>query len=460
MRRGALCGDWLANETINRYNRLGALAYQYLESNGLLVNDTLRYDRSGNQIQRRQGSGTGSSVATFIYPAQSNRVATRRDSMTGQPVHSDQSYTYDAAGNRILQVNGTGTGVDSTRWQYDLLSRLVGTARSMPSFPTRTVLTHFNECRWDASWRLAQPCGASGQLSFVGNNVARSSLGWFFVQAPGIDESVLLVDRTQTWSVSERLQAVTDGRGQLISIADSSGYITAPYAGSGYDQAAWMGSGLTSRSQTYDPRRWQTDADWGGIQQFRNRAYDPSTGTWIQEDPIGVAGGVNLYQYSNANPASFGDPFGTMAIDTIPRALQDKLGNMCRNIDCNAADIVSAGPSHAVVMKISGGRAVTLGNKIYVSRALDPGNLQDVSLAAHELTHVGQFQVGGAGAYYAKGIGARISELLGGNPYDWKGRKPGLFSSYGLEQQAQIVGDCFRGIGVACSISPYRPGGN
>ncbi|MDZ4258371.1 MAG: RHS repeat-associated core domain-containing protein [Gemmatimonadales bacterium] len=47
-----------------------------------------------------------------------------------------------------------------------------------------------------------------------------------------------------------------------------------------------------------------------GIQQFRNRAYDPATGTWIQEDPMGVAGGVNLYRFNNGNPVSFGDPLG------------------------------------------------------------------------------------------------------------------------------------------------------
>jgi len=96
----------------------------------------------------------------------------------------------------------------------------------------------------------------------------------------------------------------------LLAIADSQGYITATYAGSGYDQAAWQGAGLTSRAQTYVQRRWETDAGWGGVQQFRHRAYDPATGSWIQEDPLGVAGGVNVYRFNNGNPVTFSDPMG------------------------------------------------------------------------------------------------------------------------------------------------------
>lgn len=296
------CGDWLPTYTSNRYNRLGALVLQ--ERNGSpAVRDTLVYDQSGNLI--RQHNAIGTTVTTFSLPSASNRVAYRRDSIVGTPGHSDQTYLYDAAGSRTYKVGNSGN--DSTYWQYDVLSRLVGGAQHLYS---TTILTHFNECRWDAAWRLAQPCGASGQLAFVGDNVARSSLGWFYVHAPGLDEALLLVDRSDSGFVYKRLQAVTDGRSQLLAIADSTGDITAPYAGSGYDQAAWKGAGLTSRAQTFNPRKWETNGDWGGIQQFRNRAYDPASGTWIQEDPLGVAGGVNLYQYSGSNPASFGDPFG------------------------------------------------------------------------------------------------------------------------------------------------------
>ncbi|WP_333994300.1 RHS repeat-associated core domain-containing protein [Burkholderia cepacia] len=40
------------------------------------------------------------------------------------------------------------------------------------------------------------------------------------------------------------------------------------------------------------------------------RYYDPDVGRYISPDPIGLVGGVNLYQYANNNPISWIDPLG------------------------------------------------------------------------------------------------------------------------------------------------------
>jgi hypothetical protein len=42
-----------------------------------------------------------------------------------------------------------------------------------------------------------------------------------------------------------------------------------------------------------------------------NRTYDPTTGRFIQFDPIGYADSMNLYEYVLSNPMNFIDPMGT-----------------------------------------------------------------------------------------------------------------------------------------------------
>lgn len=48
-----------------------------------------------------------------------------------------------------------------------------------------------------------------------------------------------------------------------------------------------------------------------GLVYLRNRWYDPQTGRFLTQDPIGLAGGLNLYAYAGNNPTSFSDPFGS-----------------------------------------------------------------------------------------------------------------------------------------------------
>jgi len=47
-----------------------------------------------------------------------------------------------------------------------------------------------------------------------------------------------------------------------------------------------------------------------GLHFLRNRYYDSRTGTFLTPDPIGMAGGINLYAYVRNNPLNFKDPFG------------------------------------------------------------------------------------------------------------------------------------------------------
>jgi hypothetical protein len=70
---------------------------------------------------------------------------------------------------------------------------------------------------------------------------------------------------------------------------------------------------------------------------FHNRYYDQRTGRWTQEDPIGVAGGVNLYAYVGNNPAAFTDPFGLLADCTLENWMDCKMFSITGGPEFGAA---------------------------------------------------------------------------------------------------------------------------
>jgi RHS repeat-associated protein len=47
-----------------------------------------------------------------------------------------------------------------------------------------------------------------------------------------------------------------------------------------------------------------------GLYYVRNRWYDPAVGRFISEDPIGLAGGINVYVYAGNSPTHLRDPMG------------------------------------------------------------------------------------------------------------------------------------------------------
>ena len=63
-------------------------------------------------------------------------------------------------------------------------------------------------------------------------------------------------------------------------------------------RAGWLGTVVESKE------------DGARTLYRRNRSYDPQSGRFTQEDPIGLAGGLNLYGYAGGDPLSYSDPFG------------------------------------------------------------------------------------------------------------------------------------------------------
>jgi hypothetical protein len=175
-------------------------------------------------------------------------------------------------------------------------------------------LDKYGTCHYDADGQLFRGCGTT-DLKFSGSSVVRERNGdWWYVIGPGLDDPILVIKRDRSGSdttVRNVYPVVSDGRGQLIAIAQTDGDLEGTDLDNPEYQAGfWNSSGLTAHAQSFDPRRQSSPTPFAPISTFRNRQYDPSTGRWLQEDPIGLSGGANLYQYNGNDPNSFSDPFG------------------------------------------------------------------------------------------------------------------------------------------------------
>ena len=92
-----------------------------------------------------------------------------------------------------------------------------------------------------------------------------------------------------------------------------------------------------------------------GENGLSNRAYDQATGQWTQEDPAGIAGGLNLTQFNGNNPVAYSDPFGLKACPGIANTDQDNLDDCPARSPQFYAARLAKGQGNAIVNNLPGG---------------------------------------------------------------------------------------------------------
>lgn len=90
-----------------------------------------------------------------------------------------------------------------------------------------------------------------------------------------------------------------DAMGNVVALTDWEGWQKTRYQ---YDAFGELLAGDTSENEyTFGGQRLDPET---GLYHYHFRQYDPVNGVWTTPDPIGVIGGVNLYQFVKNNPVN------------------------------------------------------------------------------------------------------------------------------------------------------------
>ncbi len=297
----------------------------------------MQYDPAGNQIRLSRVTNVPDSTGHFAVPlttdAQSAYDAAGRmrfykeqaRSHPGSAVFPEEEYTdqetrYDALGRRVwvktrhIQSGACGDFCSVERFVWDgdqLLAefRLPDSLAEVDTARVHALVQPSNEILNPPppvpqySWLWGQVLYTHGLGMDQPLAVHRSGAG-----VDTLDLSSFAMYPLHDWRGNATAIAFHDGRPLFNNNvkftpplpADQNKDLTA--YGQRTDNSrrvtSWMGSLLTGQMTAM------------GLEYRRNRYYDPRSGRFTQEDPIGLAGGLNLYGFGGGDPVNYSDPLG------------------------------------------------------------------------------------------------------------------------------------------------------
>ncbi len=268
---------------------------QYRNGATLIEQLDLAYDADGNIVSKKLANGSlaQDSALTASFDA-ANR-------MTGITVGGKTyALAYDANGNLIGKTN-TADANDSTVYTWDARNRLTGIAAPglaasfqydpMGRRVERTVNGETTAYVYDGVQAIGEVRG--GQITTLLTGLA-------------VDEAIA------RYAPTGRLTQLGDHLGSVVRQINEAGSTQSTAAYSPYGEAAITGD-EQQNSTGYTGR----ENDKTGLYFYRARYYDPILKRFISEDPIGIAGGLNLYQYVGGDPVSYVDSDGQLPIVPI-----------------------------------------------------------------------------------------------------------------------------------------------
>ncbi|CAN7656590.1 RHS repeat-associated core domain-containing protein [Bosea sp. LjRoot9] len=252
---------------------------------------SVAFGYSYNQANQRIGQTTND-ASWWLSPAAASTTAYTANNL-------DQ-YTAVGAATPSYDGNGNLTADGSFTYAYDPENRLTGVMQGA------TTVASYD---FDAQGRRKQKTVGSVKTVFVTDADNREVLEYdgtsgqvlrWYAYGLGSNEALNQIEV----SPATRTSFIPDIQGSVQATLAS---VTGTLAKGGYlpfGQSAASTGSFRYTGQRIDPET--------GLYYYRARMYAPALGRFLQPDPIGTQGGLNLYAYVGNDPLNATDPSGAV----------------------------------------------------------------------------------------------------------------------------------------------------
>jgi RHS repeat-associated protein len=272
----------------------------YVAHNKVIVFEDKRYQYDAfGRLSEKRSSKHG--LQTFAYDAEHRLIQVTKHESTGYKQTATQTtkFTYDALGRRTSKTHSTGDAYSpetKTTFSWDGLRLLSETTQTVRGDKTSLYIYADSEsyeplARVDtidsiAAQAINTPANDDSIDENSSNNPPKPKIFHFHNDLNGLPQE-LSTEGEFVWKATYKVWG---------NVA------TEEWTGE-YQHAQQLGEtqNLRFQGQYYDQET--------GLHYNTFRFFDPDVGRFTTTDPIGLFGGINLYQYS-PNPDGWADPLG------------------------------------------------------------------------------------------------------------------------------------------------------